>query len=92
MLKKILAFVAMLHVAVCLAAVDVNQGSEAELDGIKGVGPSMSGQILAERSKAPFKDWNDLMHRVRGVGSKSAVKLSEAGLTVNGAPFKPAAR
>jgi competence protein ComEA len=90
MLKRILIFVALLSAAICFATVDVNRGSEAELDGIKGIGPAMSSKILAERKKAPFKDWRDLMRRVKGIGPKSAGKLSEAGLTVNDAPFKPA--
>jgi competence protein ComEA len=90
MLKKILTLMALLFAVACFAAVDVNQGSEAELDGIRGIGPSLSGKILAERKKAPFKDWNDLMRRVKGIGQKSAVKLSDAGLSVNGAPFQPA--
>ena len=88
MLKKILALLAMLYVAVCFAAVDVNQGSVADLDSVKGIGPSISGQILAERKKGNFKDWSDFINRVSGIGEKSAAKLSAAGLTVNGAPYK----
>jgi competence protein ComEA len=91
MLKKILAFVAMLYVAVCFAAVDVNKGSAAELDGVKGIGPAMSSRIIDERKKGNFKDWNDFITRVKGVGEKSAAKLSEAGLTVNDATYKGAA-
>ena len=73
------------------AAVDVNKGSEAELDGIKGIGPATSKQIMAERKKAEFKNWDDLISRVKGLGEKTAVKLSEGGLTVGGASYKPAA-
>jgi len=51
---------------------------------VKGVGPSMSKAILAERSKGEFKDWADFQKRVKGVGDKTAVKLSQAGLQVNG--------
>jgi competence protein ComEA len=91
MLKKILAFAAMLYVAACFAAVDVNQGSAADLDSVKGIGPAKSGKILAERKKGNFKDWNDFISRVSGIGEKSAAKLSEAGLTVNGTPYKGAA-
>jgi competence protein ComEA len=91
MFKKVLAVLAMLYVAVSFAAVDVNQGSAADLDSIKGIGPSKSGRILAERKKGNFKDWNDLINRVSGIGDKSAAKLSAAGLTVNGAPYKSAA-
>ena len=91
MLKKILAFAAMLYVAACFAAVDVNKAGAAELDSIKGIGPAMSGKILVERKKGNFKDWSDFVMRVKGVGEKNAVKFSTEGLTVDGATFKGAA-
>lgn len=91
MLKKILALVAMLYAAACFAAVDVNKAGAAELDSIKGVGPAISTKILDERKKGDFKDWNDFITRVKGIGEKSAAKLSTEGLTVNGAAFKGAA-
>ena len=55
MLKKILAVVAMLYAAAAFAAVDVNKATAAELDGIKGIGPSTSTKILDERKTAPFE-------------------------------------
>lgn len=77
------AFIATMGFA--FAAVDVNKGDQAALDGIKGIGPATSKAIIDERSKGGnFKDWADFEARVKGVGEKSAVKLSEAGLTVNG--------
>jgi competence protein ComEA len=91
MLKKILALVAMLYAAACFAAVDVNKATAAELDSIKGIGPSISTKILDERKKGNFKDWNDLVDRVKGVGEGNAAKFSKEGLTVNGATFKGAA-
>jgi len=91
MLKKILAILAMLYAAACFAAVDVNKASAAELDGIKGIGPSISSKILDERKKGNFKDWNDLVKRVKGVGEKNAAKFSTEGLTVDGAAYKGAA-
>ena len=84
MLKKILALAALLFSLSSFAAVDVNKASAAELDGIKGIGPSLSGKILKERNKGSFKDWPDLMHRVSGMGEKSSAKFSSQGLTVNG--------
>ena len=86
MLVALLAFLAMS----VFAAVDVNKASSAELDGIKGIGPSIAGKITAERAKAPFKDWDDLVARVSGIGDKSAANMSAAGLTVNGASYKGA--
>ncbi len=75
-----------------LAAVDVNKADQAALDGIAGVGPATSKAIIAERDKnGSFKDWADLEHRVKGVGARNAVKLSAAGLTVNGKPYEAGA-
>lgn len=73
------------------AAVDVNKASQAELEAVRGVGPALSGKILAERQKAPFKSWDDMIQRVNGVGPGSAARLSKAGLTVGSAEFKPTA-
>jgi len=87
MLKKILAILAMLYAMSAFAAVDVNKASAADLDSVKGIGPAMSAKIIEERKKGPFKDWNDLVSRVKGIGETSAAKLSEAGLTVNGAAY-----
>lgn len=91
MLKKILAFVAMLYAAASFAAVDVNKATAAELDGIKGIGPGISGKIIDERKKGNFKDWNDFITRVQGVGEGNAAKFSAEGMTVNGAAFGGAA-
>jgi competence protein ComEA len=91
MLKKLFAFFAAMSLVAAFAAVDVNKGSEAELDSIKGIGPATSKQIIAERKKAEFKNWDDLISRVKGLGDKTAAKLSEGGLTVGGASYKPAA-
>lgn len=88
MLKKILALVAMLYAAACFAAVDVNKAGAAELDSVKGIGPAISTKILDERKKGNFKDWNDFIERVKGVGEGNAAKFSNEGLTVNGTTFK----
>lgn len=72
------------------AAMDVNQADEAELDSIKGIGPALSGRILAERKKGAFKDWADLMARIKGIRPASAAKFSRQGLTVDGVPFDEA--
>ncbi|PKO44330.1 MAG: hypothetical protein CVU30_04610 [Betaproteobacteria bacterium HGW-Betaproteobacteria-3] len=91
MLKKILAIVAMLYAAASFAAVDVNKATAAELDAVKGIGPGISSKILDERKKGSFKDWNDFIDRVKGVGDTNAAKFSAEGMTVNGAAFKGAA-
>ena len=92
MLKKLFSVLALIFTlawaASAAAAVDVNKASAAELDSIKGIGPSLSGKILDERKKATFKDWPDFISRVKGMGDKKASKLSREGLTVNGASLK----
>ena len=91
MFKKILAFMGAMYMAVSFAAVDVNKATAADLDGIKGIGPGISGKIVDARKKGEFKDWNDFMERVKGVGDKNAAKFSAEGLTVGGASYKGAA-
>ena len=91
MFKKLLAFFAAMYMAVSFAAVDVNKATAAELDGIKGIGPSISGKIVDERKKGNFKDWGDFISRVKGVGEGNAAKFSSEGLTIGGAGFKGAA-
>ena len=89
MLKKILAAMVMMYAALSFAAVDVNKATAAELDSIKGIGPAISAKILDEKKKGGnFKDWNDLVTRVSGVGEGNAAKFSAEGLTVGGASFK----
>ncbi len=91
MFKQIIAILAMFYAALSFAAVDVNTAAAADLAEVKGIGPAMSSRILDERKKAKFKDWDDFIARVKGVGEKSAAKLSTNGLTVNGAAYKGAA-
>lgn len=91
MFKKILATMAALATTIAMAAVDVNDATVADLDSIKGIGPGTSAKILEQRKDAKFKDWNDFIQRVPGIGDKRAAKLSSEGLTVNGAAFKSTA-
>ena len=86
MIKKLMLALATLVASTgfAFAQVDVNKADAAALDGVKGVGPSMSKAIIDERSKGEFKDWADFQKRVKGVGEKRAAKLSQAGLQVNG--------
>ena len=68
----------------CCLATEINQASEAELDSVKGLGPASTARILEARAQSRFKDWADLMRRVKGIKPAQATKLSEAGLRVNG--------
>src|SRR5258706_14221119 len=93
MFKKLLATVlALFAAAVFAASVDVNKASQAELEAIKGIGPSIAGKILDERKKGSFKDWGDLIERIKGVGEANAAKFSAEGLTVNGTSFTAGAQ
>ena len=52
------------------AQVEANSATEAQLDGIHGIGPATSGRILQARQNGPFTDWANLMLRVSGIGQK----------------------
>jgi len=91
MLKKLVAALLALVAAAAFAAVDVNKADQAALESIKGIGPGISSKILDERKKGSFKDWNDLIERVKGVGEGNAARFSSDGLTVNGSSFSGAA-
>jgi competence protein ComEA len=70
------------------AAIELNTADQVALDGLNGLGPTKSKVILAERkNNGNFKNWADFEKRVKGVGQKSALKLSEAGLVINGRSF-----
>jgi competence protein ComEA len=68
-------------------ALEINHATEAELDSIRGMGPSLSSKIAAARRQAPFSSWPDLMQRTSGIGSAKAQQFSEQGLTVNGQAY-----
>jgi competence protein ComEA len=68
-------------------ALDVNTANEAELDSVRGLGPSSTARILAAREQGLFKDWADFMLRVKGIKPATAGKLSAAGLTINQLPY-----
>jgi competence protein ComEA len=88
MFKQCLTFLSILLLsAASFAAVEVNQATEAELDSIKGLGPSSTARILKAREQGVFKDWADFMARVKGLKPATTTKLSNAGLTVQGAPY-----
>ena len=89
MIKKLLAALLALFAAAAFAAVDANTATQAELESVKGIGPAISSKIVEERQKAPFKDWQDMATRVKGVGVRNSAKFSSGGLTVNGAAYVP---
>lgn len=87
MLKKLLAVIFALYAALAMAAVDVNKATHSDLTEVKGIGPATATRIMDARKEGPFKNWEDLIGRVKGIADTSANKLSEAGLTVNGQTY-----
>lgn len=91
MLKKLLSLLAACCAATAFAAVDVNTATAEDLNSVKGIGAAMSARIIEARKDGNFKDWNDLKARVKGIGNKKAGKLSDEGLTVDGASYDASA-
>ncbi len=87
LIKTLVATAFALLASASFAAVDANQANQAELEAVKSIGPAIAGRILDERKKAAFKDWGDMIDRVKGVGAGNAAKFSAQGLTVNGSGF-----
>ena len=87
MIRNFIALLLAVFALSAFAAVDVNQASQAELETVKGIGPSLSGKILQARKSANFKNWDDLVERVAGVGPGNAARFSHAGLTLSGATY-----
>lgn len=68
-----------------MAATEVNTAQAQALAGVRGIGDVTANQIVRERqAHGSFRHWTDFENRVRGIGSKRAAALSNAGLTVNG--------
>jgi competence protein ComEA len=63
------------------ATVNLNTASEADLEGLPGIGAKTAARIVEYRQKnGPFKKIEELMN-VRGVGEKNFLKL-KAQITV----------
>ncbi|MEO5698752.1 MAG: helix-hairpin-helix domain-containing protein [Burkholderiaceae bacterium] len=87
LIKTVLAATLALACSLAFAAVDANKANQAELETVKGVGPAMSGKILEARKSGAFRDWPDMVGRVKGIGDGNARKMSGDGLTVNGSTY-----
>lgn len=91
--KLLLAIAASVALTGVAAAMDVNTASEAQLETLKGIGPTHAKAIVEERNAhGPFKDASDLAGRVKGLGGKSVAKLQAEGMTIGAgeAAGKPA--
>ena len=90
MLPKTTAiWVTSLFAGMAWAQLELNQATEIDLDGLKGVGPAMTRLVLNERQKGPFQDWPDALSRIAGIGPKKAASLSGQGLRVQGKAYLP---
>jgi competence protein ComEA len=88
--KALLAALGIALAAASAHAVDANSANRAQLEQVRHIGPPLAEAILVARAQGgAFKDWADLMQRVRGIRDAKAAKLSEAGLTVNGERYVP---
>ncbi|OAE61899.1 DNA-binding protein [Achromobacter xylosoxidans] len=71
-------------------AVDINQATAAQLEGLRGIGPRTAEIIVRERERGGrFESLDDLTERVRGIGQKKAQALQAAGMTIGAAGAAP---
>lgn len=82
------ALAMLLGLTSCAAsALDLNQATEAELDSLRGLGPSLTAKVLAARAAQNFQSWADLMQRVHGIREATARRLADQGVTIQGHTF-----
>lgn len=66
-------------------SVEINSATEAQLANLQGLGANVARNIVAERAKARFTGWGDVVRRITGLSAaETAVRASAFGLTVNG--------
>lgn len=71
-------------------ALDLNTATEAQLRGVRGIGPKTAQIILQERERGGrYESFSDLSDRVKGIGPKKAVALQAAGLSIEGGKAVP---
>jgi hypothetical protein len=63
-------------------SVELNTATDEQLQSLKGIGPAMSGRILAERARAPFSSLADFDERVKGVGTITLRRWVADGLVL----------
>jgi len=85
MKKLLVVFLAwILSYGIALAAVNINTATEAELQTLKGIGPTRAKAIIDYRTKhGPFKTVDDL-EKVPGIGP-ATMKQIRSEVTVSGA-------
>ncbi|TCJ12931.1 helix-hairpin-helix domain-containing protein [Parasulfuritortus cantonensis] len=88
-MKKLIAGLGLflLSSLTAFAAVDLNTATQAELEAVKGIGPSKAKAIIAYREKnGGFKSVEELA-KVKGFGKVSAGKL-KGEFEIKAAPAK----
>ncbi len=71
--------------AVPIESVEINSATELQLANMQGMSADVAHQIVEERTKARFKDWDDVIRRVVVLSAaETAARASAFGLTVNG--------
>ena len=88
MIRTCIALLMAVFALNAFAAADANKSSQAELETVKGIGPGLSSKILDARKNGTFKNWDDLVERVGGIGPGNAARFSSQGLTVSGAAYE----
>ena len=58
------------------ARVDLNAATQAQLEALPGIGPSLAGRIIARREKRPFRRVSQL-RRVKGIGPAKYRELKD---------------
>ena len=89
--RRIMVLALLLGFSLSAQALDLNQATEAELDGLLGFGPAFTSRVMQARAERPFSDWRDFMRRVKGVKSATALRLSRQGVHIHQQPFTSAA-
>jgi len=87
MIRNFIALLMAVFALNAFAAADANRATQAELETVKGIGPGLSSKILQARQSGNFKNWDDLVERVGGIGAGNAARFSQAGLTVGGSAY-----
>ena len=71
-------------------AVDANTANRAQLEQLRHVGPPLAEAILVARDQhGAFKDWADLMARVRGIRNAKAANALIAAGVIDGIDIAP---
>jgi competence protein ComEA len=74
MIRHLIATLLAVFALNAYAAVDANQASRADLETVKGIGPGLSAKIVEARKSGSFKNWDDLVERVGGIGAGNAAR------------------